>query len=76
MPVSEPEQCIISVDRSGSHCSDPITAITVTLECLGNFVTWRAISAIDENGEPVSLSQEEALFAEHMAAHGMDETGR
>ena len=77
MPVSEPERCVISVDRSGSHCSDPITVVTVTLEYLrGSFKGWRAISAIDETGEPISLSQEEALFAEYMAAHGMDETGR
>lgn len=74
--MSDPEQCVISVDRSGPRCSDPITAVTVTLECLDDCVTWRAVSAIDETGEPVSLSQEEALFAEYMAAHGGDETGR
>ena len=69
----------VTVTRTRLHPitdSEPFMALTVALRGAGEANEgWEVTTAIDEDGDPVTLTETETLLARCLAAAGVDETG-
>ncbi len=68
----------VTISRTRLHPitdSEPFMALTVVLRGAGDHEGWEVTTAIDEDGDPVTLTETETLLARCLAAAGVDETG-